>query len=95
MPAGAAAPAFSAPGVHPGFMGEILALTLGGLCTQIDTLTIPEFVNLSHQKNPQGLRMFGFDGDPVETGEQGQSALPYAGSVLGRYPRLSCPRHVR
>jgi hypothetical protein len=53
-------------GVHPGFMGEILALTLSGLCTQIDTLTIREFVNLSHQKNAQGLRMFGFDGDPVE-----------------------------
>jgi hypothetical protein len=57
-------------GLHPGFMGEILALTLSGLCTQIDTLTIREFVNLSHQKNAQGLRMFGFDGDPVEQATQ-------------------------
>jgi hypothetical protein len=53
-------------GVHPGFMGEILALTLSGLCTQIDTLTIREFVNLAHQKNAQGLAMFGFNGDPLE-----------------------------
>jgi hypothetical protein len=53
-------------GVHPGFMGEILALTLSGLCTQIDTLTIREFVDLSHQKNAQGLAMFGFNGDPAE-----------------------------
>jgi hypothetical protein len=53
-------------GVHPGFMGEILALTLSGLCTQLDTLTIREFVNLSHQKNARGLELFGFNGDPAE-----------------------------
>jgi 2,4-diaminopentanoate dehydrogenase len=57
-------------GVHPGFMGEILALTLSGLCTQLDTLTIREFVNLSHQKNARGLELFGFNGDPAEQANQ-------------------------
>lgn len=58
-------------GVHPGFMGEILALTLSGLCTEIDSLTIREFVNLEHQNNAQGLTMFGFNGDPMEHAKQG------------------------
>ena len=57
-------------GVHPGFMGEILALTLSGLCTEIETLTIREFVNLAHQQNAQGLTMFGFNGDPMEQAKQ-------------------------
>ena len=57
-------------GVHPGFMGEILALTLSGLCTEIDSLTIREFVNLAHQNNAQGLTMFGFNGDPMEQVKQ-------------------------
>lgn len=53
-------------GVHPGFMGDILALTLSGLCTHIETMTIREYVDVSHSTNAAGMQLFGFNGDPVE-----------------------------
>jgi hypothetical protein len=53
-------------GVHPGFMGDILALTLSGLCSHVETLTIREFVDVSHSANVAGLQLVGFNGDPAE-----------------------------
>lgn len=68
-------------GVHPGFMGELLALTLSGLCNNIDALTIREFVDLSHMTNAAGLEMVGYNGDPAELERQGNPIF----HVLERY----------
>jgi hypothetical protein len=53
-------------GVHPGFMGDVLALTLSGLCNHVDTLTIREFIDVSHTGKAEGLQRSGFNGDPAE-----------------------------
>ena len=68
-------------GVHPGFMGEILSLTLSGLCNEIDELTIREFVDLSHMTNAAGLESVGYNGDPVELESQDNPIF----HVLERY----------
>jgi hypothetical protein len=53
-------------GVHPGYMGEMLATTLSGLSNRIEKLTIREFVELSHSRSAEGLQMIGYGRDPAE-----------------------------
>jgi hypothetical protein len=53
-------------GVHPGYIGEVLATTLSGLCNSIEQLTIREFVDLSHSRSAQGLQMIGYGRDPAD-----------------------------
>lgn len=53
-------------GVHPGFMGEVLATTLSGLSNVVERLTIREFVELSHSRSAEGLQAIGYGREPAE-----------------------------
>ena len=53
-------------GVHPGYMGEMLAATLSGLASEMEKLTIREFVELSHARSAEGLQMIGYGRDPAD-----------------------------
>jgi hypothetical protein len=52
-------------GIHPGFSGDLLPLTVARLCTRVDQLTVQEVADLaphpSHKMNFEGL---GFGRDP-------------------------------
>jgi hypothetical protein len=53
-------------GVHPGYMGEVLATTLSGLSNAIEKLTIREFVELSHSRSAEALQAIGYGRHPAD-----------------------------
>jgi hypothetical protein len=56
---------FHGTGIHPGFAGDLLPLTLAQLMSRIDCIHIREYADLSN-KHEAWPRAFGFGGDPEE-----------------------------
>jgi hypothetical protein len=79
-------------GVHPGFMGEMLAATLSGLNSRMEKLTIREYVELSHTRNADGLTFIGYGRDPAELDPNGNPVFGalerYWGDTLSYLARL-------
>jgi hypothetical protein len=52
---------FHGSGIHPGFCGDRLVLTLSAMCFSIDKITVYEIADLSdHDESPELMRSLGF-----------------------------------
>jgi len=86
-------------GVHPGFMGEMLAATLSGLNSQMEKLTIREYVELSNTRSAEGLTFVGYGRDPAELDPNGNPVFAalerYWGDTLSYLARLMYDAEAR
>lgn len=60
---------FFGSGIHPGFAGDLLPLTLTRLMDRIDCIHIREYADLSN-KHEAWPKHFGFGGDPLEVAKK-------------------------
>lgn len=68
-------------GIHPGYLGEILGMTITGLTSKIETVTLREAADCSAAQGAETLQAFGFGVDP----KLAQANMQRARSLFDRY----------
>ncbi|GMV47562.1 MAG: dihydrodipicolinate reductase [Pseudomonadota bacterium] len=92
-------------GLNPGFIGERLALTMSGLCAQLESITTSEVVDASYMPSPAFVfDTMGFGADPARTDVTGgplaglytalyRETLAFVAAALGTRLETVTPEH--
>jgi 2,4-diaminopentanoate dehydrogenase len=66
---------FHGTGIHPGFAGDVLALTLSRLSSRIDRIEVRETADFSMHPSAQMMGYLGFGADPAEAAAKNSPIL--------------------